>query len=230
MEMKKGFTSPPYSCNALMAAAIIVSLLVLMSSNMKTCSAAPATATTTSSINTDCNCKTNFIRSGCASTTYPKLCYTSLSPYASYVGTNRTRLAIVALKVSLSATRNSSALVKKVSRRHDLMANETAAIKDCVETVGDAKDELKQSLQEMNNLSGSDFEYTISSIEAWVSAALTDDATCTDGLNGFNGKVEKRILKSVTLAAELTSNALAIIESITSIYSSNSKGTVTSSP
>ncbi|XP_043704103.1 21 kDa protein-like [Telopea speciosissima] len=209
--MKKGFTSPSYSSNALMAVAIIVALLVLMSSNMKTCSATTTTTTTKSS-------NTNFIRLCCASTTYPNLCFSSLSPYASSVGTNRTKLGIVALKVSLSATRNSSALLTKLSLKHDLTANETANIKDCVSEVGDAKDELKRSLAQMKDLGAPDFEFTISSIEAWVSAALTDDNTCLDGLDGFNGKVEKWIRKSVTLAARLTSNALAIIESITSNY------------
>ncbi|XP_043704091.1 21 kDa protein-like [Telopea speciosissima] len=223
MEMK-GFTSPS-SCNALMAA--IVALLVLMSSNMmKNCSATTTTTTTKSS-------KTNFIQSCCASTRYPNLCYSSLSPYASSVGTNRTKLAIVALKVSLSATRNTSALVTKISQRHDLMSNETANIKDCVDEVRDAIDQLEQSLKEMNYLGGSDFDFNKNSIQTWVSAALTDDQTCLDGLDGLNGKVEKKIRKSVTNASRLTSNALAIINSLTSNSSSNknknamSKGTVT---
>ncbi|XP_042503800.1 pectinesterase inhibitor 10-like [Macadamia integrifolia] len=203
MEMK-GFTSPsPSSCKVLMAA--IVALLVLISSTMKNCS---ATTTKSSEI--------NFIHSSCASILYPNLCYSSLSPYASSVGTNSTRLAIVALKLSLSATRNSSALVTMLSRRVGLMSNETANIKDCVVEVGDATDQLKQSLEEMNHLGGPNFEFNKNSIQTWVSAAMTDHQTCLDGLDRLNGLVEKQIKNSVTTASRLISNALAIINSLTS--------------
>ncbi|XP_043718088.1 21 kDa protein-like [Telopea speciosissima] len=197
-------------------AAAIVALLVL-SSSMKS-SFATTTTTTTKCSNT------NYIRSCCSSTRYPNLCYSSLSPYASTVGTNRTKLAIVALKVSLHATQNTSALVKKLSNTNGLLINETNAIKDCVYEVGDAICELKQSIEEMKVLRGSDFEFKLSSVETWVSAALTDEDTCMEGMGGYgNGKLEKSIRNSVTNTAMLTSNALAIVDGLAQNYKSKSK-------
>ncbi|KAJ4955277.1 hypothetical protein NE237_012060 [Protea cynaroides] len=165
----KGIRSPP-SWYALMAA--IVSLLFL-SSNMKGCLA------------------TDYISSCCESTRYPTLCYNSLSPYASTIGENYTKLVMVALEVALKATQNTSALVTKWLQRDDLMANEINAINDCVNEVGDAIDQLNQSLQQMNDLGGFDFEFKKSNLQTWVSAALTNDNTCMDGLDAFNGKLEK---------------------------------------
>ncbi|XP_042510127.1 21 kDa protein-like [Macadamia integrifolia] len=198
MEMKGFRSSSPFPY-PLMATSVIA--LLVLSSNIKNCLAT----------------NTSYIKSSCASTRYAKLCYSSLSAYASTVGTNHTKLAIVALNVSLSATQNTSALVTEMSNRHGMMINETNAIKDCVYEVGDAICELQQSLEEMKVLGGSDFEYKKNSIETWVSAALTDDETYLDGMDGYNktGKVEKSIRKSVKNTARLTSNALEIVDCLT---------------
>ncbi|PQQ19900.1 21 kDa protein [Prunus yedoensis var. nudiflora] len=77
---------------------------------------------------------TQYIKRSCSVTTYPRLCYHSLSIYAGKIKTNPKVLAHTALNVSLAATQEPI---------------ETAAALDCMEEIGDAIDELQQSLDEL---------------------------------------------------------------------------------
>ncbi|CAI0404411.1 unnamed protein product [Linum tenue] len=53
----------------------------------------------------------------------------------------------------------------------------------------------------------------LGNMQTWVSAALTDEDTCVDGLEGsaMNGKVRDEIRRRVVWVAQLTSNSLALI-------------------
>ena len=65
----------------------------------------------------------------------------------------------------------------------------------------------------MKDLQGPDFEMKISNIQTWVSAALTNEDTCMDGIEGEakNGKIRDTIRINIARVAQLTSNALALI-------------------
>ncbi|KAF8379283.1 hypothetical protein HHK36_028716 [Tetracentron sinense] len=178
-------------------------------SNMQTCSAAANTTNKTS---------TEFIRTSCGATTYPQVCFKSLSTYASAIQSSHYKLAETALNVSLRGARSTSAMVSKLLRQEDMKPNEAAAVKDCVEEIGESIDELQQSLKAMGDLGGDDVEFEMSNMKTWVSAALTDEDTCINGMEeqGVNEKVKKKIRKSILGIVKLTSNALALINSLTS--------------
>lgn len=91
-------------------------------------------------------------------------------------------------------------------------------MKDCVEVLGDSVDELRRSIGEMGHLRTSSFQLTMSDVQTWVSAALTDENTCTDGFQetasatgaDFKTAVRGRVVE----VAQLTSNALALINQL----------------
>lgn len=91
-------------------------------------------------------------------------------------------------------------------------------VKDCIENIKDSIDELKQSVSSMSNLgvSGSDVQLQLDDIKTWVSAVITDDATCTDGFDGVkvSTAVKTAIRNSIVNAARLASNALSLIDSL----------------
>ncbi|KAA8522273.1 hypothetical protein F0562_012946 [Nyssa sinensis] len=148
-----------------------------------------------------------------------KLCFlleiwvSSLSIYANKIQTSPRLLASTALNVTLSATRSSSVIMKKLSKSQGLSPREAAAMLDCVEEIGNSVDELKRSIEEMNYSGGPNFELQMSDIQTWVSAALTDDDTCMDGFagNAMNGKIKSTVRSYIVKVAHLTSNALALI-------------------
>ncbi|MBA0796685.1 hypothetical protein Gohar_007432 [Gossypium harknessii] len=92
---------------------------------------------------------------------------------------------------------------------------------DCVEVIGDSVDELRQSIEELGHISRSNFALTMSDIQTWVSAALTDEDTCMDGFAGksMNGNVKTMVRKRIVKIAHLTSNALALVNNYASTQS-----------
>ncbi|MBA0678897.1 hypothetical protein Goari_020215 [Gossypium aridum] len=159
-----------------------------------------------------------YIKSSCSTTTYPNLCYRSLSVYASSINTSPKLLVHTALNVTLRASKATSRLMVKISRFHGLEPRVAAAMADCIEVIGDSVDELQQSLGELGHISRSNISLTMSDVQTWVSAALTDEDTCMDGFagNNMNGYAKTMARKRIIKVAHLTSNALALINNYAS--------------
>lgn len=94
---------------------------------------------------------------------------------------------------------------------------EYLAIKDCIEVLGNSVDRLGQSVKELGRaghaVASEDFMWKMSNVQTWVSAALTDETTCLDGFSGraMEGKVKRLIRLKVVHVAQVTSNALALV-------------------
>jgi pectinesterase inhibitor-like protein len=159
---------------------------------------------------------TLFIKSSCSSTTYPRLCYTSLVKHADFIQTNHVLLTGTALNVTLASAKSTSAMMTTLAKRQGLKPSEAAAMKDCVEVLSDSVDELRRSIDEMSRLNTSNFELTMSDVQTWVSAALTDQSTCTDGFQEVNadGEIKTIVRGRIVQVAQLTSNALALINKL----------------
>ena len=158
-----------------------------------------------------------FIEASCRSTRYPSLCVKCLSGYANKTQQSPFQLAQVALSVSLAKTRHTRAYVMEVaSNFKDVKGRTHQDISDCLDQINDGVDRLAQSiieLRRMNQEGGdSDFTWRMSNIETWVSAALTDATTCVDGFSGRDmGKLKATIKGKVLNVAQVTSNALALV-------------------
>ncbi|XVE56362.1 hypothetical protein DITRI_Ditri04bG0003300 [Diplodiscus trichospermus] len=163
---------------------------------------------------------TEFIRTSCSSTTYPKLCFESLSTRSSLIQTSPQLLAHAALDVTLSNAKSTSAMMLTLSKSHGMKPREVQAMQDCVEELGGTIDELKNSISEMDKIKGSNFGLMINDIQTWVSAALTDENTCSDGFQGnnMNGNVKTAVRIKVLTIAHLTSNALALVNNYASLH------------
>lgn len=163
---------------------------------------------------------TRFIRTSCGVTTYPKLCFASLSSHASAIGSDPKLLAHAALSASLESARSTSAVMVKLAHTHGLTPRVVGAMRDCMEELGASVDQLRKSLREMNQLTGSNYALAVNNIQTWVSAALTDEETCSDGFAGksMNGNTKVAVREGVVNVAHMTSNALALINSYASLH------------
>ncbi|XP_052210105.1 21 kDa protein-like [Diospyros lotus] len=157
----------------------------------------------------------NFIRVSCRATRYPALCIHSLSTYAPKIRQSHKQLAQTALAVSLAKARSAVASVSKMTKLSGMKPIERQAVKDCVDTMADSVDQLGSSLRELGRTGpgGKEFTWHMSNVQTWVSAALTDENTCVDGFSGpgMDGKVKAAIKKRVVGVAQVTSNALALV-------------------
>ncbi|XP_010444081.1 PREDICTED: 21 kDa protein-like [Camelina sativa] len=162
---------------------------------------------------------TEFVKSSCTFTTYPRLCFTSLSTQASLIQTSPKLMAHAALNITLASAKATSAMMVRLSSSR-LNPREAAAMRDCVEELADTLDELRKSIGEMCRLSTSNYEVYMSDMQTWVSAALTDENTCTEGFDRdeMNGKTKVLVRGKILVVAHLTSNALALINHFASIH------------
>lgn len=160
---------------------------------------------------------TDFIKSSCKATRYPELCVGCLSGYASVIQRNERRLALTALSVSLARARSGAAFVAKMTKVRGIKPREYQAAKDCIENMVDSVDRLSQSVRELGHTGravGRDFLWHVSNVQTWVSAALTDENTCLDGFAGhlMDGNVKVAIKRRINNVAQVTSNALALVD------------------
>ena len=166
---------------------------------------------------------TQFIKTACGITTYPQLCFTSLSAHASVIQTSPKLLASTALSVTLSMAQSTSSDMSSLLKSHGLTPREIAAMKDCVEELSDSVDQLKKSMAEMSQIKdskNSNFGLIMNDIQTWVSAALTDEDTCADGFaeNGMTESLKSEVNGRIVNIAHMTSNALALINSYASLH------------
>ncbi|XP_022733975.1 21 kDa protein-like [Durio zibethinus] len=162
---------------------------------------------------------TDFIRTSCSVTLYPDVCYTSLSGYANATEQDPARLARIAIGVSLSKARHMAAYISNLSRAADYGADPraSAALHDCFSNMGDTVEEIRGSLNQMRQLvaPGSEsFRFQMENVQTWMSAALTDEDTCTDGFEDVaDGPMKTEVCERMEKVKELTSNALALVNS-----------------
>lgn len=161
--------------------------------------------------------QTDYIRTSCGVTLYPEVCYTSLSGYANAVKQDPAQLARVAVAVSLSKARHFESYVSNLTRQADYGREPRAAsaLHDCFENFDDAVDQMGGSLKQMRRLnSGESFRFQMSNVQTWMSAALTNEDTCTDGFEDVpDGPMKTDVCDRVENARKFTSNALALVNS-----------------
>ncbi|KAI4313748.1 hypothetical protein L6164_026703 [Bauhinia variegata] len=163
----------------------------------------------------------DYIRTSCNVTLYPDVCFSSLSRYANAVQQNPAQLARVAIAVSLSKVHNMASYINNLTREADYSANSraTSALHDCFSNLDDAVDEIRGSLKQMRQIGaagagGESFRFQMSNVQTWMSAALTDEETCTDGFEDVqDGHVKTDVCDRVTRVKKFTSNALALVNS-----------------
>lgn len=161
----------------------------------------------------------DFIRTSCASTQHPQECFTSLSYYAGIIRQNPGRLTRIAIALSLYRARVQAAYFSNLSKEADYGADHraAAALHDCFSVFGDAVDQLHGSLNQMRHLVGrpsETFQFQMSNIQTWMSAALTNEDTCTDGFDGVaEGPMKTEVFDRVRTTEAATSNALAFVNS-----------------
>ncbi|TKY53335.1 21 kDa protein [Spatholobus suberectus] len=162
------------------------------------------------------NPTTEFIKSSCESTSSPVTCVQSLSRYASTIRQSERLLAITALYVSVSRTRSCASFVKVMGLAKGMKPIEHNAMQDCIELMDDSVDRLSQSIRELGLLGkaeGKDFEWHMSNVQTWVSAAMTNQKTCLDEVDGphVDANLKDAIKPRVVDVSQVTSNALALV-------------------
>ncbi|EYU35849.1 hypothetical protein ABFS82_09G037500 [Erythranthe guttata] len=151
----------------------------------------------------------------CAVTRYPETCFSAISPLNSPPSNSPLRFFNLSLHAGAAQV---SSLIS--------LANETkaeAAVKDCAELFDDAASQLARSAESISVGSSSSgekvlTEMRISDLQTWISAAMTDQETCVDGLEEMGSTAVDEFKVRVQKSQEYMSNSLAILNNIHSLF------------
>lgn len=143
------------------------------------------------------------------SRTYPELCISSLLDFPSAPGAGERDLVHVSVNVTLRrvgrAAHGASAMAGVPMDRHA-----RAAYEDCMELPDDSIDQLSRSLTVIDPTPSTQDRPAGASDEdvlTWLSAALTNHDTCSEGLDGAaDGYVKEQMQSHLKDLTELASN------------------------
>lgn len=157
-----------------------------------------------------------YVKTACNSTTYPTMCYNSLSSYSSTIKSDPLKLCTTSLNLNVKFAKNATSVVSSLLQKAKAAkSHEVSILKDCVDEMKDTVDELKQAMAEMKYVrgGGKTTEEHLKNVRTWVSSALTDESTCTDGFEEgkVNVETKKKVKKAISELSKTTSNTLALL-------------------
>lgn len=94
---------------------------------------------------------------------------------------------------------------------------EEPAVKDCAKLYADAASQLNETLLEIETeKKGGNWmtEKVVGDVKTWISAAMTDGETCSDGLEEMGTVVGNEIKNEMVTASQMMSVCLAIVSQI----------------
>ncbi|XP_073285231.1 pectinesterase 3-like [Primulina huaijiensis] len=154
------------------------------------------------------------LKTVCSVTLHPDSCFSSISPLNTPpINNSPLHFFNLSLQVAIHEVSNLSSLPQ------DLIKN-SPALKDCTDLFSDAASQLEKSadLMRVNPGEKALTEMKISDIQTWVSAAMTNQETCIDGLEETGSTAVDELKTRVHKSQEYMSNTLAILNHIQSLY------------
>ncbi|XP_047978369.1 21 kDa protein-like [Salvia hispanica] len=156
-----------------------------------------------------------FIHANCEHTLYPEVCYQSLKRYANVVKKDLSRLVQVSIGVSLTRSKLVSPYLENLNRTAQLEPRALAALSDCVSYFSQAEQNMRDSLKQMQQLTGTgeELRYQLDNVLTWIGYARTYQESCTDGFEG-EGVSNSDVFGRVEQVKEATSIAIAFVATL----------------
>ncbi|KAL4347157.1 hypothetical protein GQ457_17G023400 [Hibiscus cannabinus] len=154
---------------------------------------------------------TQAISRTCSKTRFPSLCVNSLLEFPGSLTANEQDLVHISFNMTLQHF--SKALYTASSISYVQMEPRVrSAYDDCLELLDDSVDALSRSLSSVipSQDGGNGGGGSTQDVMTWLSAALTNHDTCTEGFEGVSGTVKDQVTDKLTDLSELVSNCLSI--------------------
>ncbi|KAL2318137.1 hypothetical protein Fmac_032013 [Flemingia macrophylla] len=156
---------------------------------------------------------TQAISRTCSKTRFPTLCINSLLDFPG--STTASEEDLVHISVNMTLRHVSHAFFASTGLSYAATESKvSSAYDDCLELIEESMDALSRSFDSILSPSGiSDTGVAAGSTEdvmTWLSAALTNQDTCAEGLEGTSGSLKEQMVDNLKDLSELVSNSLAI--------------------
>ncbi|KAK8710722.1 hypothetical protein V6N13_146035 [Hibiscus sabdariffa] len=145
------------------------------------------------------------IRTVCNVTRYPESCLAALSSLNASKSRDPEAFLDLSLRISITRLSNLSSSLRSLN---DLRPR--PALKDCLTLFDDALSRLNDSVSATKAELGLTKE-KMSDIQTWISAAMTDQDTCNDGLEEMGWTAGDEVKSQSQSFKESVSNSLAIV-------------------
>ncbi|KAI3686489.1 hypothetical protein L1987_80167 [Smallanthus sonchifolius] len=160
------------------------------------------------------------IKAVCAVTQHPDSCFTDISSINSDNAVDPEQIFNLTLRLAVNELANISSLPKTlISKSNDLRTG--SALRDCATLFDDALSQLSESVEAMHGGGGGGevvlTEGKVEDLKTWISAAMTDQETCVDGLEEMGSTAVDEVKMRVQRSKEYMSNSLAILSNMDSI-------------
>ncbi|KAK4485352.1 hypothetical protein RD792_007991 [Penstemon davidsonii] len=143
----------------------------------------------------------------CSRTRYPSLCLNSLLDFPGAAAASDKDLVHITVNMTLRKFGRALYYASDISNVNmDPLVR--SAYEDCIELLDHSIDLLSRSLTSV--APGGATTGSTQDVLTWLSAALTNQDTCTDGLDELNGYVKTQMSDRLKDLSELVSNCLAI--------------------
>lgn len=164
---------------------------------------------------------TKAISKTCSKTRFRSLCVNSLIDFPGSSAASEEELVHISFNVTLQHFTKALYLSSEISYLQ-MDTHVRSAYEDCLELLDDSVDALSRSLYTVApSLDGNTGEQiqpggSAEDVVTWLSAALTNHDTCTEGFADLNGAVKDHMSEKLKDLSELVSNCLAIFSAVDS--------------
>ncbi|XP_020578782.1 LOW QUALITY PROTEIN: probable pectinesterase/pectinesterase inhibitor 46 [Phalaenopsis equestris] len=153
------------------------------------------------------------VKAMCSTTLYPDSCYTSLVPVGRHQlrSLDPTALFRIAVQAAKNAISISSKLFDDPKIKEGIKSFTISSISDCSQLLSLAAAHIEDCTASPANFTSDSF---VDDLKTWLSAAITDQDTCLDGLGNDLGQLKGNIAEAMKNSTEITSNSLSILNQI----------------
>ncbi|CAA7399888.1 unnamed protein product [Spirodela intermedia] len=159
------------------------------------------------------------IQSICQPTDYKEACVNTLTAAAGANVTDPADLVKLTFTVAIEHVKqvfNQSALLKEAAAD----PRTKHALENCEELLEYAVDDLKNSAAQLGAVDLSKMNKVVEDLKVWLSAAITYQETCLDGFENATGDAGAAMRKAMNASMALTQNTLAIVNDVSSVFTS----------
>ncbi|KAL4351201.1 hypothetical protein GQ457_06G038560 [Hibiscus cannabinus] len=150
---------------------------------------------------------TQAISRTCSKTRFPNLCVNSLLQFPGSLTASDQDLVHISFNMTLrhfSQALYTTSLISSVP----MDPRVRSAYDDCLELLEDSVDALSRSLSSV--VPSEDGGSSSQDVMTWLSSALTNHDTCTEGFDGVSGEVKDQVTAKLKDLSELLSNCLSL--------------------
>ncbi|PON78277.1 Pectin lyase fold/virulence factor [Trema orientale] len=162
-----------------------------------------------------------ILKSSCSITRFPELCYSTVASNAGAAKRVRSPRDVIetSLNITITAVEHNYFAIKRLAEtRKGLTKREKTALHDCLETIDETLDELREAQDDLRVYPNKkSLSQHADDLKTLLSAAITNQETCLDGFSHDKAdeKVRKVLIAGEVHVERLCSNVLALIKNMT---------------